>query len=71
MDLHRHARRLFSKPGKRSRIKFSGSVDYGPLTIVPSRSTPKRSMRGWMVVSALLALGAAIALARQRGIPAW
>jgi hypothetical protein len=70
MDLHRHGRRLFSGPGKRSRIKFSGSADYWPLTIVPSRSTPKRSMRGWVVVSALLALGAAIVLARQRGIPA-
>ena len=71
MDLHRQGKRLFLKRGKRSRIKFSGSADYWPLTIVPSRSAPKRSMRGWIVLSALLALAAAIVLARQRGIPAW
>jgi hypothetical protein len=66
---HRHGRRLFPRPGRR--ITFSDSADYWPLTIVPSRSTPKRSMRAWVVVSALLALGAAVAIARQRGIPAW
>ena len=69
--LHRGRARMFSSSGKRSGIELSHSADYWPLTIIPSTSTPKRSVRGWMIVSALLALGAAVVLARQQGIPAW
>jgi len=69
--LHRARARMFSRSGKRSGIELSHSADYWPLTIIPSTSAPKRSLRGWMIVSALVALGAAVALARQQGIPAW
>jgi hypothetical protein len=70
---NRHEIRLFSRFGRdrRPRIGFSDSADYWPLTIVPSTSRVKRSMPGWMLASALVALGGVLVFALQNGIPAW
>jgi hypothetical protein len=65
--------RLFSRfdGDRRPKIGFSDSADYRPLTVVPSTSRMKRPIPGWMMAGALVALGGALVLALQNGIPAW
>ena len=70
---HRHDKRIFLRPGtnRRTGIGLSNSAEYWPLTIVPSTSKPRRSISAWLIIGGLVLLGGALALALQRGIPAW
>jgi len=56
---------------RRTRIGLATSVDYWPLTIVPSTSKPKRTMAVWIVAGVVAALGAGLVFAVQREIPVW
>jgi hypothetical protein len=55
---------------RRSRIGFSDAENYWPLTIVPSRSKPRRSVAAWLFAGVVALLGA-LGFAVQRGIAAW
>jgi hypothetical protein len=70
---NRRELRPFFRPGRNSRtgISLSDSADYWPLTVVPSTSRPKRSTSTWILLSAIVALGAGLLFAIQRNISAW
>jgi hypothetical protein len=70
---HRHDKRIFPRAGanRRMGIGLSNAAEYWPLTIVPSTSRPRRSISAWLIIGGLALLGGALALAVQRGIPAW
>jgi hypothetical protein len=59
------------RTGRHTEIGFSNSTDYWPLTVVPSPSRSRRLSSTWLMVGALTLLGAVLALAVERGIPAW
>jgi hypothetical protein len=69
---HRREIRLFARSGsgRRNAISLADSGDYWPLTIVPSTSRPKRPLLAWIAAAAVVALGVALVVAVQRGIPA-
>jgi hypothetical protein len=67
----RELRPFLSGGNRRIRIHLSDSADYWPLTVVPSTSRPKRLTSTWIVLSAIVALGAGLFFAIQRDIPAW
>jgi len=70
---YRRVARLQSayRAGRHPEIGFSNSADYWPLTIMPSASRSRRLSSTWLMIGALTLLGAVLALAVERGIPAW
>jgi hypothetical protein len=69
----RQERRIFprQRAGTRAGVGLSDSLDYWPLTVVPTASRPKRSISTWMFVGAVVALGAGLLLVLQPDIPTW
>jgi hypothetical protein len=67
-----HETRLLSRRGRRKGTGLSDAADYyWPLTIFPSPSPPNRSLPVWIVLSAVVSLGAALVVVLRHGIPAW
>jgi hypothetical protein len=66
-----HETRLFSRHGRRKGTGLSDAAHYWPLTIFPSPSPPNRSLPVWIVLSAVVSLGAALVVVLRHGIPAW